>query len=237
MTIKSLKLLFDGYFELDMGQLVYGKTSYYGIKYKAALKPLLIQTDRDNILIDTGIGDLPEKYQKYYKSERKTTLEDSLLAEGLTPEDISLVINTHLHVDHCGNNRLFNKARFIVQKAELEYAYNPHRFMKGGYVTDLFDGLKFETIEGDTEIVAGVNALKTSGHTPGHQSVLINAANTPLNKKYIYCGDEAPLAENLKKRNITGILFNQVTSLAALDRLRSIEAVHIFSHDRDQMQI
>lgn len=237
MTIKSLKLLFDGYFELDMGMLVYGKTPYYGKKYMAALKPLLIKTEGDNILVDTGLGELPEEYRKYYKIDRKHTLEKSLTTIGLAPEDISIVINTHLHADHCGNNHLFKNAKFIVQETELKYAYNPDRFLKGGYITQLFENLNFSTVTGDQEVLPGISVMLTSGHTPGHQSVVIDASNTKLGKKYIYCGDEAPLSENLNKRNITGILYSQVKSLKAIDRLRDIQGEYIFSHDRSQMEI
>ena len=238
MTIKSIKLLFDGYFELDMGMLVYAKTPYYGVKYKAALKPLLVQTDSDNILIDTGIGDLPNEVKKYYKPERNQTLEQSLAAEGLAPEDISMVINTHLHVDHCGNNQLFKKAKFIVQEAELEYSKNPHRFQKGGYIQELFSGLNYSTVSGDCDITECISVLYTAGHTPGHQSVLVDAREVPkLGKRYIYCGDEAPLNENLQKRNITGILYDQVRSLEAIDRLRAIEGEYIYSHDNTQLKI
>lgn len=236
MTVKSLKLLSDGYFELDMGMLVYGKTPYYGKKYMAALKPLLIRTESDNILIDTGMGDLPEEYVPYYKPDRQYKLDQSLSDEGLAPEDISLVINTHLHVDHCGNNKMFKNAKFVVQKNELEYAKNPHRFLKGGYIKDLFDGLNFTLISGDVEIIPGINVILTSGHTPGHQSVLVDAKEA-LGKTYIYCGDEAPLEENLQKRNITGILYSQVQSLAAIDRLRGFDAEYIYSHDRTQLEL
>ena len=240
MSVKSIKLLFDGYFELDMGMLVYAKAPYYGKKYQAALKPLLIQTQDENILVDTGIGQLPDLYRQYYKSDRQRTLKDSLTAEGLATDDISMVINTHLHVDHCGNNHLFKSAKFIVQEAELEYAHNPDRFQKGGYVKQLFDELEFTTVSGDCEIVPGVSVILTSGHTPGHQSVVIDVPQTSGDvkfKKYIYCGDEAPLEENLRKRNITGILYNQVQSLAALDRLRGIDAEYIYSHENTQLKI
>ncbi len=237
MSVQNLKLLSDGYFELDMGMLVYAKTPYYGQKYMAALKPLLIQTDSDNILVDTGIGELPEKYRKFYNTDRQVTLQQSLAGEGLSPDDISMVINTHLHVDHCGNNRLFKNAKFIVQDSELKYAYNPDRFQKGGYIEELFQGLDFTTVNGDSEIVSGVTVLLTSGHTPGHQSIVIDATRSKLGKTFVYCGDEAPLEENLQKRNITGILYSQVRSLAAIDRLRSIKAEHIYSHDRTQMEI
>lgn len=237
MGIQNIKLLFDGYFELDMGMLVYAKTPYYGVKYMAALKPLLIQTDAENILVDTGIGDLPEEVKKFYKPDRPQTLAQSLAAEDLAPDDISVVINTHLHVDHCGNNRLFKNAKFIVQESELEYAQNPHRFQKGGYIPELFDSLAFSTVDGDCEVLPGISVILTGGHSRGHQSVLVDATDSASGKKYLYCGDEAPLQENLEKRNITGILYSQVKSLEAIDRLRSIEAEYVYSHDRDQMQL
>lgn len=237
MSVQNLKLLFDGYFELDMGMLVYAKKQYYGQKYMAALKPLLIQTDSDNILVDTGIGELPEKYRIFYITDRQVTLQQSLADEGLSPDDISMVINTHLHVDHCGNNRLFRNAKFIVQESELNYAYNPDRFQKGGYIEELFKDLDFTTVNGDSEIVSGVTVLLTSGHTPGHQCIVIDATQSNLGKTFVYCGDEAPLEENLRKRNITGILYSQVKSLEAIDRLRGIEAEYIYSHDRTQMEI
>jgi len=105
------------------------------------------------------------------------------------------------------------------------------------YIKKLFEGLKFETVNGDQNITAEISVLLTGGHTPGHQSVVVDATNSKLGKRYIYCGDEAPLEENLKKRNITGILYSQVKSLAAIDRLRSIEGEYIYSHDRRQMEI
>lgn len=231
--IKKVKLLTDGHFEIDMGMLVYGKAPYYGEKYMAALKPLLVVTDSDNILIDSGAGELPEKYRKYQKIVRKVGLVDSLKSEDLSPDDISMVINTHLHFDHCGGNRLFSKAKFFVQKMEWEYAPDPHRFAKGGYVKDYFMPLNFELVEGKDEITAGVSVIPTPGHTPGHQSVIINDGK----QKYIYCGDVAPLEENLKKRNIVGIFYNPVQALKSIDKVRAYDGIFIYSHDRDQTTI
>ncbi|UCH88051.1 MAG: N-acyl homoserine lactonase family protein, partial [Thermoplasmata archaeon] len=203
--IKKIKLLTDGNFEIDLGLLVYGKTPYYGKKYMAALKPLLVVTESDNILIDSGAGELPEKYQKYQKVEREVGLVDSLKNEDLSPDDISIVINTHLHFDHCGGNKLFSNAKFYVQAKEREYVENPHRFMKGGYIRDYYEDINFEMLKGERWIVEDeLEVIPTPGHTPGHQSVLIEAED----KKYIYCGDVAPLEENLRDRNIVGILFN-----------------------------
>jgi glyoxylase-like metal-dependent hydrolase (beta-lactamase superfamily II) len=237
MTGSVVKLLSDGYFEIDLGLLIYGKTQYYGIKYMAALKPLLIITPTgQRILVDTGIGELPPKYTKYYKLERKVTLIDSLRNLDINPDDISVVVNTHLHFDHCGNNKLFKNAKFYVQTVELEYARNPDRFQKGGYVPELFDVVNYTTINGEFDVAPGIRVIPTPGHTPGHQSVIVKVGE-PRRKCYVYCGDVAPLRENLESRNIVGILYNPRDALASIDKLRNIDGDYIYSHDRDQLTI
>jgi N-acyl homoserine lactone hydrolase len=228
----KVKLLSDGYFFLDKGFLVYGKAAYYGKLYKAALKPLLVETDEETVLIDSGMGELPEPYSKFYKTEREQTILSGLQKERLNPEDITAVINTHLHMDHVGGNKLFPNAKTYVQKEELDYAYNPHRFQRAAYIREFFDGLDFVTVHGDYTFSDTIEIISTPGHTPGHQSVMIHGE-----KDYIYCGDIAPLKENLERRNIVGVLYNPVDALESLDRLRNLEGIHIFSHDNEQMTI
>ncbi len=211
---------------------MYGKTSYYGKKYMAALKPLLVESEDLRILVDTGIGELPEKIIKYFKPDRSMTIEKSLRKVGLSPEDITTVVNTHLHVDHCGNNRLFKGARFVVQEMELAYAKNPHRFQKGAYVKSLFDASRFRTVGGRHELTEDVTLMPTPGHTPGHQSVIVEG-----DKRYVYCGDIAPLKENYERRNIVGVLHNSVEALASLDALRELGGHPIFSHDNEQLNL
>ncbi|MGD2248529.1 MAG: N-acyl homoserine lactonase family protein [Candidatus Methanofastidiosia archaeon] len=228
----KVHLLTDGYFHLDKGFLVYGKAVYYGELYKAALKSLLIETDDDVILVDTGIGELPEKYKKFYTIERDYTLLDQITQKGITPQDVTVIINTHLHMDHTGWSKQFPNAKVYVQEKELDYAYNPHRFQRAAYIKDFFDGLDFVTVHGDYTISDTVDIVSTPGHTPGHQSVVVHGETD-----YIFCGDIVPLKENLEKRNIVGVLYNPVDALESLDRLRKLEGVHIFSHDNEQMVI
>jgi N-acyl homoserine lactone hydrolase len=232
MAVRELHLLHDGYLELDMGMLVYMKTRYYGIKYEAALKPLLIITDTEKILVDSGIAPLPPSLARIVRYRKESTLLDELKNLGLSAEDIDIVINTHLHMDHCGNNRLFPKARYIVQRAELEYARNPDRFMRGGYVSSFFENLDFETVEGDADITSGIRVIETPGHTPGHQSLLIQGGG----RKIVYTGDAAPLLENLERRDITGIIYDPKKELESIDKLRSLGAEYIASHDLLQMR-
>jgi glyoxylase-like metal-dependent hydrolase (beta-lactamase superfamily II) len=162
-------------------------------------------------------------------------LEAQLRKHGLKPDDIDIVINTHLHFDHCGNNKLFKNARFIVQKTELDYSYEPERFQQAAYVRELFDvkGLNYETIEGDCRICEGISVISTFGHTIGHQSIIIQG---DAKKNYVYCGDAAPTKENLERRNIPGILYNAHEALESIDKLRKIEnVVYIYSHDNQQL--
>jgi N-acyl homoserine lactone hydrolase len=77
--------------------------------------------------------------------------------------------------------------------------------------------------------------LPTSGHSVGHQSVIIEGDD---DKKYVYCGDAAPIRENLERRNIPGILYSSHEALESIDKLRKIEnAIYIFSHDNEQFTL
>jgi len=228
----ELHLLSDGCFTLDKSFLVYAK--YQGELYEAALKPLLIITGEDRILIDTGIGELPEKYRKFHTVKRKSdeALRAQLRRHGLKPEDVDVVINTHLHFDHCGNNKSFTDAKFYVQADELRYAYVPDRFQKGSYIRASFDvDVDYMPIQGSRKITENVSILPTPGHSIGHQSVVIRKDG----KNYVYCGDAAPLRENLERRNIPGVLYRSDQALQSIDKLRNIkDAVYIYSHDRKQ---
>ncbi len=225
----------DGYFTLDKSFLVFGK--YQGVKYKAALKPLLVKTEKEVIIVDTGIGTLPPKYRKFHEVIRRKEeyLRYSLQKAGLLPRDVTLVVNTHLHFDHCGNNRLFPRAKFLVQTDEIRYAYFPDRFMRVSYLRDFFDHEgEYLPVKGGYEVEDGVELVPTPGHTIGHQSVLVRWKNRNL----IYAGDAAPLPENIEKRNIPGMIFNTAQGLESIDALRRIEnPIYIFSHDNEQLQV
>ncbi len=235
MTIVDVKLLSDGYFTLDKSFLVFGK--YQGTKYKAALKPLLIRTEKENIIVDTGVGTLPPSYQKFHEvtRNREEELSYSLKKNGLRPEDITMVVNTHLHFDHCGNNRLFENSKFLIQTDEIRYAYFPDRFMRVSYLRDFFDVEgDYLPVRGRYEIENGVEVLPTPGHTIGHQSVVVKWRGRHI----VYAGDAAPLPENIDKRNITGMIYDGADGLESIDRLRRItNAFYIYSHDNEQLSM
>jgi N-acyl homoserine lactone hydrolase len=233
LTVLDVRLLSDGYFTLDKSFLVFGK--YQGIKYKAALKPLLVRTEKETILVDTGVGNLPPKYQKFHDVIRtkEEELSFSLKAVGLKPSDVTMVVNTHLHFDHCGNNRLFENSKFLIQTDEIRYAYFPDRFMRVSYLRDFFDVEgDYLPVRGRYEIENGVEVIPTPGHTIGHQSMVVKWKH----RNVVYTGDAAPLAENVDKRNITGMIYDSALGVQSLDTLRRIEnPLYIYSHDNEQL--
>jgi N-acyl homoserine lactone hydrolase len=104
------------------------------------------------------------------------TLEEGYRKLGIKPEDIDIVIFTHLHGDHVALSHKFTRAKFIVQKAEYESFLNPHPYTAktGFYNQSWLQGLNIQTIEGDQEIVEGIRVIFTPGHTLGAQSVAID---------------------------------------------------------------
>lgn len=234
MAVKDCVLLEDGTFDLDMGLLVWMKPQYYGKKYKCVARSMLVVTDEDVILLDTGCGKVPDRTVKEYNFERPSSLLQGLERAGYSPDDITTVINTHLHFDHCGWNRAFKKARFLVQMSELDYSQHPHKFQRDGYFKGVLEGTRFEPITGDHEVSEGISILFTPGHTPGHQSVVVKWRG----RNMIFCGDTGAVAENILKRNVIGITTDPVKCLESIDRLRAIpDAFFVYAHDNDQPEL
>ncbi len=119
-------------------------------------------------LVDTGIGGPPEVIRDWEVVNVATA--DALGGLGLVPGDIDLVINTHLHFDHCGQNAVFKHAAFYVQRVELDRCRR-----QSPVIYDWFDfqNATFELLDGDAEIRPGLSVIATPGHTSGHQSVLV----------------------------------------------------------------
>lgn len=148
---------------------------------------LLENTDRV-ILIDTGLGDVDEvadmqhRYGVDFVASRAADqdLIAGLAAHGVKPADVELIVLTHLHFDHIGNNELFPNARFITQRDELPQALRPPRFSMFYYpeyaykITGILDRL--DVIDGDAQIDPAVRLVKIGGHTPGCMVVMIDTA-------------------------------------------------------------
>ena len=158
------------------------------------LNSLLVFSEGRTIVIDTGLGHkLPDKAAANWGLEwPEGTLLENLAKHGVSPEDVDLVIDTHLHSDHCGGNTLledgeilptFPKAEYWVQRLEFADAYHPDARTAGTYLAEnfvpLWKGGQLKLLHGDTAATSEVRTVVTRGHTRGHQSVILEDGENP----------------------------------------------------------
>jgi glyoxylase-like metal-dependent hydrolase (beta-lactamase superfamily II) len=133
----------------------------------------LVRHDDGAILLDTGMGAADPETEEWYRPDR-IALPEALRRKGFGLDDIDLVVNCHLHFDHCGGNPLLAGTPIVVQRRELETA-------RGGDYTfpELVDhdGVRYDEIDGEAEVRPGVLVVPTPGHTDGHQSVVVLCAD------------------------------------------------------------
>ena len=150
----------------------------------------LIRTGKHNILIDCGIGrKWNEKLRDIYAIDPRPTLLEQLEAIGLKPSDITILIHSHLHLDHAGWNTQLNSsgeaepvfvnARHVVEARELEVARRPNEIQRGTYlqanIAPIDNEKGWETFEESHEVVPGIKLVRTGGHTFGHTAVHIES--------------------------------------------------------------
>jgi glyoxylase-like metal-dependent hydrolase (beta-lactamase superfamily II) len=154
-------------------------------RIQLAMNSLLIRAAGQWVLIETGAGEkLDAKRRDIFRIGGEPRLPQRLAERGLRPEDISLIINTHLHFDHCGGNTrlengravpVFPNARYVVQRGELEWARQPSDRDRAGYMPEDFEPVaeagKWTLLDGDTEILPGIELIVVPGHTRDMQCV------------------------------------------------------------------
>ena len=159
---------------VEGGRLTYLRN--YGKRMWVPCPFYLITGGSEPILVDTsGPADLMS-HLRLEPVEPVLGFEEALASIGLSLEEIRTVIHTHLMYDHCANSRLLPKARFVVQKKELDFALDPHPMFAGAYQRNLFEGLRFDVVDGDQELIHGIKLLLTPGHSPGGQSVAVSTS-------------------------------------------------------------
>ena len=208
----KLYLINLGHCDVDKG-MVLTPGSDVGKRIVIPIVGYLIETDDGTrILVDSGmhrkhIADPDATFRGTEFGNYLTVImtpEDDIknrLRElGLTPDDIDILISTHFHFDHAGNHADFANARIVTQREAHEYAKaNPAPFPR-----DIWDlpELTYDYVEGDVELVPGVELLQTNGHTPGHMSVLVRLKNQPV----LLAIDAIYTQENLAKDNWSGYM-------------------------------
>jgi glyoxylase-like metal-dependent hydrolase (beta-lactamase superfamily II) len=255
-TLGDLELisLYDGSFHIDGGAL-------FGVVPKPlwmermppddrncvrlAMRPLLVRGVR-TMLIDAGIGDkLDEKTRGQMAVRRERTLEHALAEAGVRPEEIDIVLATHLHLDHAGgftvlaeDGRLrprFPRARYVARRGEWEDATHLNDRTRFSYRPDDYVPLAaagvLELVADDQTIMPGVRVRWTGGHTAHHQGVWLDSKG----QRAVYPGDLMPTAAHVPPAWIAGTDLNPVETLTAkkalLDEVADRETLILFDHD------
>ncbi len=214
-----------------------------GERLTLPIPAMLLEVDGKHILIDTGMPDFGVDNPRAFADEGEEdplpmiphmSQQDTILGQlallGLTPNDLHLVVNTHLHFDHCGGNQHFTACPILLDARELEAARVP------GTYPPYFEGpgVHFQTFEGDYELAPGVQLLATPGHTPGHHSLLIRLPQSGL----MLLPVDAVYTQALWQSNALGAGANAEDARRSMDRLRQLAeetgARVIFGHDPEQ---
>jgi glyoxylase-like metal-dependent hydrolase (beta-lactamase superfamily II) len=223
------------------------------------MRCLLVEHDIGLVLVDTGAGNKEdEKFVDIYGIEneeraadgvrdgaRRTALEAGIAAAGHRIEDVALVINTHLHFDHAGGDTFadaagvvrpsFPRARYVVQAGEHRWATHTNERTAASYFVRNWEAIveagRFDLIEGDREIVAGISVLRTPGHVPHHQSVLVDGGGEIA----CFLGDICPTAAHLPLPWIMGYDVEPLTTMETkrwlLKRAEAENWLVVFEHD------
>ena len=192
----ELSVFSDGTYPLDGG-------AYFGVVPKvmwskrvtadernyvtSGLNSLLVRTGKETVLIETGMGNkLSERMIKFYGQPAK--LLDNLASAGIGPEDIDIVINSHLHFDHCGWNTVrdksgkiaptFPRAKYYAPEGEWQYARHPSDRDSISFISDNYDPLvesgQMTLLKGGEEVVPGISVQTFRGHTAHMQGIIVN---------------------------------------------------------------
>lgn len=183
----------------------------------------LLRTPEGLILFDTGLHPVhvrrpdatfgPQSGLRVVMSDEDAVLA-RLAALGVRPEEVTVVVNSHLHFDHAGNNGAFPNATFVIQREHLAFAKGRPNFP--AVYWDHPD-LRYLPADGRTRIAKGVEAVPTPGHAPGHQSLVVDLAETG---RVVLCGDAAFTRENLERGEIPAP--DQRAAMESLALIRSL---------------
>ncbi|MER3545855.1 MAG: MBL fold metallo-hydrolase [Chloroflexota bacterium] len=212
-----------------------------------ALNCLLVRSQGKTILVDTGMGDrLTAEERAQWNLERpEGGLLQALARLGVSPADVDIVINTHLHADHCGGNTClqdgqpvatFPNAEYWVQRLEYAEACFPNERTRATYIAANFRPLEasgqLRLLNGDTRVTSEVRTVITRGHTRAHQSVILEAGGDPV----LYVADMASFAVHFER--LAWLTAYDVEPLENLETKRSWQrwalehnALLIFEHD------
>jgi N-acyl homoserine lactone hydrolase len=225
--------------------------AYYGQKIWRPYTFWVIEGAGKNILVDTAAeADQYRGYHPGFKAlpiEHLLSFEEALSKLSLKPDDIDLVVQTHLHFDHCFNTRLCKKAKVLVQEAELEFAMNPHPLFSLLYSRDLLDGIQFEPVFGDHELLPGIELIPVPGHTPGCQAVSVDTeAGKAVISGFCCVKENFFPADDIRERvspfagypiMIPGIHYDAIKAYESVQKVKDIADIIIPNHEPELMDM
>ncbi len=247
-------ILNDGVFRLDGGAMfgVIPRPMWERVappddrnRITLAMNSLLIRTAGKRILVETGAGDKWDaKRQDIYAFEGRRLL-DQLAERGVRPEQIDVVVNTHLHFDHCGwNTRIVNgktaatfpNARYVVQRGEFEHAWHPTERDRASYFPENFEPMaasgQWDLIDDDREIAPGVELIRAPGHIKDMMMVRLSGGG----KTALFLADLVPTTAHLPYPWIMGFDLYPLTTLENkkkwLPEITRNGWLALFGHDR-----
>jgi N-acyl homoserine lactone hydrolase len=158
--------------ELDKAVLMY--RFHYGQKVQVPNVMWYIEGAEKNILVDTAADAKLATEFRGLPAKEIMSFEEALGSVGLKPNDVDIVVQTHLQWDHCANTQKCKNAKVLVHEIELRFAYAPHPILAPTYKKSLLKGINFVLVKGYQEIAPGIELIPTPGHTPGNMSVAVN---------------------------------------------------------------
>ena len=253
MMPTAVKIISDGVIKMDGGSM-FGQVPKVAWESSVVtdrknrmtlgLNCLLLQVAGQNVLVDTGTGSKEIDQDLGLVPSR---LLKGLKGVGLTPKDVSAVVLSHLHFDHSGGcTRLdrtgklvttFPKAKYYVQRACWDEACNPNERCQGSHRSENFLPIEergqLELLDGDTEIMPGLNVIVTDGHALGHQIVMFQHGG----ERVVFLGDIVPTPHHLKMVAISAFDSSPEKTLEQKrDLLKQAEQqgwLLVFSHGHD----
>jgi glyoxylase-like metal-dependent hydrolase (beta-lactamase superfamily II) len=208
----------------------------------------LIEHPKGRVLFDSGLNRLtqsdPEAYittagMQYttFHFEPGEEIAARLESIDLAPTDIDVVVNSHLHYDHCGGNSTLPNADVLVQEPEWAHAESLPDDDVAYRKVDFETGQKVRRVKGEHDLFGdgSVVAIPTYGHTPGHQSLRVRTASG----EFVLCGDACYLRHSLDHDHLPGILYDREAALRAFALFRKLEAKGariLFGHDPEFWQ-
>jgi N-acyl homoserine lactone hydrolase len=237
--VKRVVLLTLGWEELPKSWSVFGAPP--DERLREPVPGVLVEVDGGWVLLDTGFNPAlvrdPQLHRRFHGRFHGITpvlppgddpLLDSLDAVGVQVDEIGAVAVSHLHNDHAGGLRIFAGRKPVhLQRDELSFGLTPEAEDHGIFRVDFDDrAIDWRLADGDTEVAPGITAVKTAGHTPGHQSFVVRYDQSLGGGGFVFAFDAADLSENIHEELAIGgvVGCDPAETVAHIRRLKAIAA-------------